>query len=148
MSGGHRTGAALALLTLLSTHSAQAEPGHSGDNSWALPGVNRTNQISPERTRAHIGIAATTGYGYTEAIGADTGTHTRVQGSLAVSYTPYAWISAALRLQGRIDLHPDDVWGEDRTFVAEPAMALRVGGRGPATPRSASRPRAPTTTAA
>jgi hypothetical protein len=93
-----------------------------------LPGLIRTNQVSRPDTPMRLNIAASAGYGHTEALEGEDGAHHRAAGSVAVAFTPISWLSAALRLDGRLDVHPDDAFGEDRTFVGSPSVALRVGG--------------------
>jgi len=88
----------------------------------------RTNQVSRSDTPFRLNLAASAGYGYTEALEGDNGEHHRATGSVAVAITPLSWLSAALRLDGRVDVHPDDAFGEDRTFVGTPGLALRLGG--------------------
>jgi len=99
-----------------------------GDTAWALPGIMRTGRVPRAPGPARVTIAATAGYGTIEAQEGELGGHHRAAGSASVGIVPLPWLGAALRLDGRVDLHPDDAYGADRTFVAAPSVALRVGG--------------------
>jgi hypothetical protein len=67
------------------------------------------------------------GYGITESFGPHAGPHQRFAGSLAAAYSVASWLSAAVELKGRIDLHPRDPLGKDRTGTGDPYLTLHTG---------------------
>ncbi len=72
-------------------------------------------------------VAANGGYGYTESVGNVSGAHHRLLGSLGGGVVPLPWLAIALRLDGRIDLHPHDDRGKDLTGTGDPRLFLRGG---------------------
>ncbi len=96
-----------------------------GANENALCGLVRTGMpVCPEQ---RVTVAATTGYGYTESMGPVEGSHTRLSGVVAASYVPLDWLAVALTLDGRMDIHPSDTLGKNRTATGEPKLSARVG---------------------
>jgi len=96
-----------------------------GANQNALCGLVRTGTpVCPEK---RLTVAATTGYGYTESMGPVDGSHTRLVGVVAASYVPLDWLALALTLDGRMDMHPNDSLGKNRTATGEPRLSARVG---------------------
>lgn len=67
------------------------------------------------------------GYGWTESIGTYPGSHHRLMGQAAASLPILPGLSAALRFDGRFDVHPDDGLGIDVGGVGEPALGARYG---------------------
>ena len=74
-----------------------------------------------------MALAATGGYGLTESMGPVSGAHHRLGGALGVGVVPLDWLALALHLDGRIDLHPDDALGSDKTAVGDPRVVVRMG---------------------
>jgi hypothetical protein len=74
-----------------------------------------------------ITLAPTLGYGFTEPQPAEPGAHHRMSGRLAASEVLASWLAAALVLDGRYDLHPDDGQGRDDGWVFDAHLALRSG---------------------
>ncbi|MET0339480.1 MAG: carboxypeptidase-like regulatory domain-containing protein [Polyangiales bacterium] len=107
-----------------STAEAQVEPAREGLSGAALCGlVSTAFPTCPKR----IALAATGAYGYTESMGAVSGAHHRMSGALALGIVPLDWLALAVRFDGRIDIHPDDALGSDRTGVGDPRLILRMG---------------------
>jgi len=92
----------------------------------ALPSVIRV-PVAAE-TVAPVTIAITGGYGYTEGVLERTDSHQRFTGALAVAAHPLPWLSAALRLDGRVDTH-QTAQGGDSGIVGDPRVFVRVHGR-------------------
>lgn len=106
--------------------SARAEPDHvrEGIASTGLCGlVNTAYPTCPE----NWGVAANAGYGFTEGLAPNDGSHQRLMGSLGGGVVPLPWLSVALRLDGRIDIHPRDARGKDLTGTGDPRLFLRGG---------------------
>ncbi|MET0285076.1 MAG: carboxypeptidase-like regulatory domain-containing protein [Polyangiales bacterium] len=85
--------------------------------------VNEAYPTCPERWA----VAANAGYGYTEDVGNVPGSHHRLMGSVGAGVVPLRWLALALRLDGRIDLHPHDDRGKDITGTGDPRLFLRGG---------------------
>lgn len=114
-------------LVSLWTHPASAAPpfaGTVGDGATGLPSIGRVGIAAPRAPR--VTLAPTTGYGFTEAQGADSGPHHRAVGSLGLALQPWTFFAAALALEGRYDKHPDDALGSDDGFVGDPRLTLRA----------------------
>jgi hypothetical protein len=104
--------------------SAQAFPPPAGLSSSGLCGLSSLGYpLCPEL----VTVSATGGYGYTESTGPIAGAHHRLAGSVAAGVVPLAWLALALRLDGRIDLHPADERGDDYTGTGEPRLLMRAG---------------------
>jgi hypothetical protein len=67
------------------------------------------------------------GYGLIEAIAPVRGAHHHVQGSLGVAIVPLSWLSLALRLDGRLEMHPDDYDGSHSGGFGDPRLFARAG---------------------
>ena len=118
----------LVVITLGASFAAAAAPAHQeiGDTGWALPGVFRVGIPGPV-SNGVVGVAATAGYGLTEAITDDDGVHHRASGSLAASVEPAPGLAFALRLDGRYDRHAQDQFGSDSGLTGDPRLAARWG---------------------
>jgi len=91
-----------------------------------LRGFARTAlPISP----IELSVAGSAGYGLTESIEPVDGSHHRIQGVLGVGVSPLPFLSFALVIDGRIDLHPDDDDSEGPYggSVGDPRLLARVG---------------------
>ena len=129
--------ALLVLWVALSPRDARAEgstsdtaapeevAGFVGEQPSGLPGVGRVAVISGRRP--HVAAAIGAGYGFTEALGGESGSHHGLSGSAGFAVQPWRFFSAALVLDGRYDKHPDDVLGSSSSAVGEPRLIARVG---------------------
>jgi hypothetical protein len=109
----------------LGTSAAQADPQpHLGRNSSGLAGVG---SLLAARAEPGLAVASSVGYGLTESFGPHAGPHQRIAGSLGAAYSVSPWLSAALELRGRLDLHPRDALGKDRTGTGDPYITLHTG---------------------
>ena len=108
--------------------AARAEDRPQGDTDWALPGFSRVSLVAPSDTVPRLSFAATAAYGRTEALSGEVGPHHRARSAVAASVLPVSWLAFALRLDGRVDIHPRDDMGSDKTFVGDPRLSMRVGG--------------------
>jgi len=103
---------------------AQIDATRAGLTSNGLCGLSLTGYPTcPKR----IGLSATGSYGYTESVGPVDGAHQRVAGSLGAGAVALPYLAVALRLDGRLDLHPDDGTGDDLTGTGDPRLFLRMG---------------------
>ena len=96
-----------------------------GTSASGLPGLVSTGRA---RTEPGVVVAATAGYGYIESVGAVDGSQHRSVATLGVAVAPTPFMVAALRLDGRLDFHPDDGMGSHVTAVGDPRLLVRAGG--------------------
>jgi hypothetical protein len=118
------------MVVLLGASRAAAEPlddSGPGDTAWALPGIARVGVAGTGAPR--VAVAATGGYGYTEALGSQDGPNHRLTGVVAVAAAPLPWLEAGLRLDGRYNAHPDDDLGSDDNMIGDPRLGVRAGSR-------------------
>ena len=107
--------------------SDELEPGVAsfvGAQPSGLPGIGRVAVASPRPP--HVAAALGAGYGVTEGLGTESGSHHRIAGTLGLAVQPLRFFSAALMLDGRYDKHPDDVLGSSSSTVGEPRLVARV----------------------
>jgi hypothetical protein len=125
--------AALAVPRVAHAEDSDETP-RMGVASNGLRGFARTAlPISP----IELSVAGSAGYGFTESIDPIDGAHHRVNGVLSVGVAPLPFLSFALTLDGRIDLHPDDSElnpdpddGEGGPYggsVGDPRLLARIG---------------------
>jgi hypothetical protein len=55
------------------------------------------------------------------------GHHDRLTGNLGIAYVPLSWLALSLELAGRLDIHPDDERGKNRTGTGDPWLRGRAG---------------------
>jgi hypothetical protein len=105
---------------------AQAsDPGRElGTASSGLPGLVETGLPVSDRALRFSGSA---GYGVIESQPPVDGAHHRVSGTAAAAIAPLPWLAFSLRLDGRLDLHPNDGRGAHTTGVGDPRVAARAG---------------------
>lgn len=108
-----RGAAGLAAFSLVGTASAAPTEGVASD---AQPGLYRVGVADP----AESALAATMGYGFTEAQRDDDGAHHRLSLRLAGAVAPTEWLSLAPAIDGRYDIHPNDSGA-----VIDAALAVR-----------------------
>lgn len=84
--------------------TARAEPSKTGVASNALAGIARVGIAETSDPT----LAATFGYGLTEAQSDDDGLHHRASLRAAAGAAPLPWVGVGLTLDGRYDAHPDD----------------------------------------
>jgi hypothetical protein len=88
----------------------------------ALPGVHEVPLAMPGTIgmNARLGL----GYGWTEAVLKMGDSHQRLQLDVAGSFSPLAWLSAAVWVRGRYDTHSGA--DDDDGVVAETRLAIRA----------------------
>lgn len=98
-----------------------------GDQTSGLPGLATVG--APVGGQRGVRIASAAGYALTESVGRATGPHHRLDGSLALGAVITPWLQLAGRLDGRVDLHPNDPTGPDSGAVGDPRLLARIGTR-------------------
>jgi hypothetical protein len=89
-----------------------------------LPGlVNTGLPVSDPALR----FAGSANYGITESQPPVDGAHHRVGATAAAAFAPEPWLAFTLRMDGRLDLHPNDGRGAHGTGVGDPRIAARAG---------------------
>ncbi len=107
------------LVTSEVTH-VHAQPESSGLD--ALPGVHEVPLAASSGQGLKVRLGA--GYGWTEAVLDRGDTHHRAQADAAMSVTPLSWLSAAVRLLGRYDVHSGGV--DDDGAITETHAGARA----------------------
>jgi hypothetical protein len=106
--------------------SAQAPEGQAavGTASSGLHGLIQSElPVAPRE----LNLSATAGYGVTEAFPPVPGAHHRLQGSLGAALGPLPWLTFALRLDGRYEMHPDDYDGAHSAGFGDLRLMARAG---------------------
>ena len=96
--------------------------GVAGDG---LPGFGRVGVVTV--SPSDLALVAALGYGMTEELGNEGGSHDRFLMGLGVAYHPVDWLGLSLRFDGRYDTHPDDMMGPDDGLVGDPRVGVRAG---------------------
>jgi Carboxypeptidase regulatory-like domain len=117
-----------ALIVLASVASARAhvraqeQPERAGSGVDALGGVYEVPLAvpSPQRLNTRLGV----GYGWTESVLEMNDAHHRLQLDAAASVTPLPWLSTALRVLGRYDVHTGGV--SDSGVITETHLGARA----------------------
>lgn len=116
--------AALWLLPMLPGLALAQHASELGTSTSGLRGLVVTGLPLPQR---ELALTAAAGYGFTEPFEPVEGAHHRVQGGLSAAVAPLPWLACALRLDGRLELHPDDGRGADSTGFGDPRLLVRAG---------------------
>ncbi len=114
---------AFGALLLPSTVAHSQSQDYAGVGDDAMPGVMRIDKATP--LPSGMGLALSSGYGYTGADLEDGDTHHRGSGHLAFAYRVIPDLAVALRLDGRYDKHRGDVGGSDDGWVGDPRLIAR-----------------------
>lgn len=119
--------AAFATLLIFVTREARGDEvaDFVGAAPSGLPGISRVAVAAP-RPGFNATIAATGGYGFTEAQKGEDGSHHRGFGTLGIALQPLRFLSAAFQLEGRVDTHPKDILGDNTSALGEPRLAVRA----------------------
>jgi hypothetical protein len=115
----------LACWTVLATLApAQAQEPGLGAASSGLRGLEHTGLpvAAPE-----LNLGAAAGYGLTESFPPVDGVHHRAHGSVGAAVAPMSWLAFALRLDGRVEVHPDDGEGPHAAGFGDPRLFARAG---------------------
>lgn len=102
---------------------AQDARASVGDGAWAMPAIGRVGVPASERTG--VDFAAYGGYGFTEGVLNEGDSHHRLGGSIAGAVRPTNWLTAALRFDGRYDMHSGSN-GTDNGWVGDPRLQIRT----------------------
>ncbi len=94
-------------------------------NGKGLRGYNRVG--IPVSLTSNLSLAGAAGYGFTESMGSQDGTHHRLLGKVGVGAALLRYLAVALHLDGRYDIHPDDEDGKDTSLAGDPRLTLRGG---------------------
>ncbi len=116
--------AATLCMTLAWAGSVEAQISPSRD-SRGLVGGERVGWVDDGGTDLVVhGRAA---YGLIEEADGEGGAHHRMEGQLGLAVRPLEFLSFALGMHGRFDLHPDDDQGADDSGFGMPYLAARAG---------------------
>jgi hypothetical protein len=110
------------LQSLLAPQSSSAQP--LGSSSSGLRGLVYTGL---PLTEPELNISASAGYGGTESFAPVSGMHHRGQSNFGLAFAPLPWLAFALRLDGRLELHPDDGGGSHAAGFGDPRLFARFG---------------------
>ena len=120
--------AQVVVLSIMLLHSAgagaEAEPTTGRDGLPGLVRVGTGGSLSPG-----LVVHMASGYGYTGAVVADSDTHHRALGQLAVGWKVERWLGLSLRFDGRYDKHSNLTGASDNDdgWVGDPRLAARIG---------------------
>jgi hypothetical protein len=119
-----RPRAACVLAAAIGALAAMPARADVGDTTDALPGVVRVPLVAPP-DRTGVALAASAGYGWTEAVLHEGDSHQRAFGSLAASVQALPFLVAGLRLDGRYDWSsgPQSTSG----WIGDPRLEVRAG---------------------
>ena len=116
-------GATLALLQICFA-SDRVNAQALGTSSSGLRGLVYTGL---PLTEPEFAISAAAGYGSTESFAPVSGMHHRGASSLGVALAPLPWLAFALKVDGRLELHPDDGAGSHSAGFGDPRLFARAG---------------------
>jgi len=106
--------------------AAQTQAAALGTSASGLRGLIYTGLPVSQR---ELNLSVSVGYGLTEPFAPVPGAHHRAQGSLGAAIAPLPWLSMALRVDGRLEAHPDDYDGAHSAAFGDPRLFARVGQR-------------------
>lgn len=109
------------LLAFASSHVHAQALGSSGSG---LRGLVYTGL---PLTEPEFAVSAAAGYGTTESFAPVHGMHHRGQSSFGLALAPLPWLSFALKLDGRLEMHPDDGNGAHSAGFGDPRIYARAG---------------------
>jgi hypothetical protein len=112
------------LLVFPSIGFAEALPPALGTSGSGMRGLVFTGLPISE---PELNLSLRLGYGMTEAFTDDDGAHHRGQATFGAAYAPLPWLSFALRLDGRLEMHPDDGEGPHDAGFGDPRIYARAG---------------------
>ena len=81
----------------------------------------------PTTQSPELNLSLGVGYGITDAFEPVDGTHHRGQATFGAAVSPLNWLSFALRLDGRLEMHPDDGEGSHSAGFGDPRIFARMG---------------------
>lgn len=116
--------AALIALLISSNAAAQQHSPALGTSASGLRGLVNTGL---PLTAAELNLSLAAGYGMTEAITSADGAHHRGQATFGAAVAPLPWLAFALRLDGRLEMHPDDGEGSHNAGFGDPRIFARAG---------------------
>jgi hypothetical protein len=122
----YAAGALVGLLLVAASERASAQAGQPalGSSSSGQRGLVYTG-LPLSAAELNLSIAA--GYGVTDSIEPVDGVHHRGQATFGAAFAPISWLSFALRLDGRLEMHPDDGEGSHAAGFGDPRIFARVG---------------------
>lgn len=116
--------AALLLAIIPSDAFADPRPPSLGTSSSGLRGLVYAGLPLPA---AELSLSLGAGYGMTEAFAPVAGAHHRAQAAFGAAVAPLPWLAFALRLDGRLEIHPDDGDGAHSAAFGDPRIFARAG---------------------
>jgi hypothetical protein len=119
------SGLAALILGLLSTTAwAEPDPPLLGTSASGLRGLVYTGL---PLTAPELNLSLAAGYGMTEGFTSADGAHHRGQATFGAAVSPLPWLAFALRLDGRLEMHPDDGKGSHDAGFGDPRIFARAG---------------------
>jgi hypothetical protein len=122
-----RTVTGLAVLIVFAVPAAAGAeplPAALGTSESGLRGLVYTGL---PLSAAELNLSLAAGYGLTEALEPQNGANHRGQATFGAAVTPLPWLGFALRLDGRLEAHPDDGKGAHSAGFGDPRIFARVG---------------------
>lgn len=118
---------AFTILVFLLTTGAALAQAEGAPEGVAANGLCGLSSVAYPVCRERLNLSASSAYGFTESMGPVAGSHHRLSGKLGVGYVPLPWVALALRMDGRLDLHPRDQRGKNLTGTGDPRLFVRAG---------------------
>jgi hypothetical protein len=119
---------AIAVMTVLVAGPAFAQDsGGTAKLGVAASGTRGLLRTALPVAPVELNVAGSAGYGFTESIDPVDGAHHRAIGLLGVGVSPLPFLTFALTLDGRIDIHPDEGEGPYGGSVGDPRVLARAG---------------------
>ncbi len=119
-----RTVFAAVLLLAVAPAVAFAQAPVLGSSGSGMRGLVHTGL---PLTAPELNLSLSAGYGLTDAFEPVPGVHHRGQASFGAALSPLPWLSFALRLDGRLEMHPDDGDGPHSAGFGDPRVFARAG---------------------
>ncbi|MEM7605229.1 MAG: carboxypeptidase-like regulatory domain-containing protein [Myxococcota bacterium] len=105
---------------------AYGQGPYSDMDRAGLDGAHRVSWMTDGPRR--LTLLGRAGYGFISEAGDEGGSHQRIQGSFGAAFRAHRLLAFALGATGRLDFHPDDELGSDRSGFGKPWLVARVGG--------------------
>ena len=118
-----------AWLSLVAASSVEATPLRAGSGASGLPGVDRSMTATPAIAGSWL-LMSGARYGWTPDVLAEGDSWQRGFGRLGLAYSPWAFLTAAITLEGSVDSYLWPAPASDSLVVGalgDPRLSLRTG---------------------